>query len=184
MKANTKAKTKKTKYADTYEYTKGRISRWIPALLAFCMLMLVIYVITKLNQCTSRVTPQLKSYDNNIIPNYNNIILSNTIYNNINEGFQNDNVTNDNGNNINDGASKEDIIKIQQKYILDQIRTDPNKTNLDKDVMEDLTLQYFSSSNTLPLLRDFNKKADESNPVAGGNQLIRDILRNYNASDS
>lgn len=66
----------------------------------------------------------------------------------------------------------------QEKYLLEQIKADPNKTNLDKDVMADLTQQYFSSSNTLPLLRSFNDRSQEANPIPG-DQLIRDILKDY-----
>lgn len=79
----------------------------------------------------------------------------------------------------NASAGDDNTSRLQQKYLLEQIASDPNKTNLDKDIMADLTQQYFASSDTLPMLQDFNAKAQAANPIAGGNQLIRDILRNY-----
>lgn len=130
--------------------TSSRYSKWLPALALLATIFLIAII-------SSRYCSYQESFTNN----------------------------SGSGNKNSDELVNADINKQisemqaeQEKYLLEQIQTDPNKTQLDKDIMQDLTQQYFTSSDTLPILRAFNRNAQEANPVPG-DQLIRDILRDY-----
>lgn len=139
--------------------TTSRHFKWGPALVVFISIFLFVLAIPCI--CKYFAKLQNKNYSNESFVNSKS---SNTI----------DNRTT--------SEQVDETIAEQEKYLIEQIQSDPNKTQLDKEIMEDLTKQYFSSSNTLPLLRTFNDDAQNANPIPG-DQLIRDILRDYDRND-
>lgn len=133
--------------------TLSRYTKWLPAI---CLLVITIITVYALCKCQN-------------------------IYESFDDTFNNN--INNNTNNIENNKEKvvDELREIQEEYLIEQIKADPNKTKLDKDIMEDLTRQYFTSSDTLPMLREFNDEARKVNPIPG-DQLIRDILRDYGKS--
>ena len=52
---------------------------------------------------------------------------------------------------------------IVEEYLLKQISDDPNKTNLEKDLIKDITQKYFLNSDKLKKLTNFNEKSEDFN---------------------
>lgn len=48
-----------------------------------------------------------------------------------------------------------------EEYLLNQISDDPNKTNLEKDLIKDITKKYFLNSDKLKKLTDFNEESED-----------------------
>ena len=48
-----------------------------------------------------------------------------------------------------------------EEYLLNQIVDDPNKTNLEKEVIKDITQKYFLNSDKLQKLTDFNEESEK-----------------------
>jgi hypothetical protein len=58
-------------------------------------------------------------------------------------------------------------LSLAEDFLIKQTQSDPNKTQLEKNVVTDIIKQYFLKSNKLTELRDFNDRALQANPVAG-----------------
>jgi hypothetical protein len=58
-------------------------------------------------------------------------------------------------------------LSLAEDFLLKQTAADPNKTDLEKNVVSDIIRQYFVKSNKLVELRDFNDRALKANPIAG-----------------
>lgn len=58
-------------------------------------------------------------------------------------------------------------LSLAEDFLIKQTQSDPNKTQLEKNVVSDIIKQYFLKSNKLTELRDFNDRALQANPVAG-----------------
>lgn len=52
-----------------------------------------------------------------------------------------------------------------EEYLLNQIADDPNKTDLEKKIIQDITQKYFLNSDKLQKLKDFNEESDEYSVV-------------------
>ena len=48
-----------------------------------------------------------------------------------------------------------------EEYLLNQIVDDPNKTDLEKQIIQDITQKYFLNSDKLQKLTDFNEESEE-----------------------
>lgn len=79
---------------------------------------------------------------------------------------------------INIKKSDDYIKKEVLKQLKKQVSSDPNITNLEKDVIQDLYDKYFLNSNNLTQLMKFNNEANKYNPVSN-KQEIKDILNFY-----
>lgn len=53
-----------------------------------------------------------------------------------------------------------------EEYLLKQISDDPNKTNLEKQIIKDITQKYFLNSDKLQKLSSFNEESEKYNIVA------------------
>ena len=52
-----------------------------------------------------------------------------------------------------------------EEYLLNQIADDPNKTDLEKKIIQDITQKYFLNSDKLQKLNDFNDESEEYSVV-------------------
>tara|TARA_B100000242_G_scaffold267740_1_gene217386 strand:+ start:850 stop:1386 length:537 start_codon:yes stop_codon:yes gene_type:complete len=52
-----------------------------------------------------------------------------------------------------------------EEYLLNQIADDPNKTDLEKKIIQDITQKYFLNSDKLQKLTDFNDESEEYSVV-------------------
>lgn len=75
------------------------------------------------------------------------------------ESFINSNNNNYNKNNNYNSNSGDNNITVE-KYLLNQIADDPNKTSLEKKIIQDITQKYFLESDKLQKLTDFNNNSD------------------------
>ena len=64
------------------------------------------------------------------------------------------------------------------EQLKEQVSNDPNITNIEKTVINDIYDKYFLESNNLDILTEFNNKASEFNPI-NNEQQIKDILNFY-----
>lgn len=62
-------------------------------------------------------------------------------------------------------------LSLAEDFLLKQTAADPNKTDLEKNVVSDIIRQYFVKSNKLTELRDFNDRALKANPIAGPQEV-------------
>jgi hypothetical protein len=62
-------------------------------------------------------------------------------------------------------------LSLAEDFLLKQTEADPNKTDLEKNVVSDIIRQYFVKSNKLAELRDFNDRALKANPIAGPQEV-------------
>ena len=62
-------------------------------------------------------------------------------------------------------------LSLAEDFLLKQTEADPNKTDLEKNVVSDIIRQYFVKSNKLVELRDFNDRALKANPIAGPQEV-------------
>jgi hypothetical protein len=62
-------------------------------------------------------------------------------------------------------------LSLAEDFLLKQTESDPNKTDLEKNVVSDIIRQYFVKSNKLVELRDFNDQALKANPIAGPQEI-------------
>ena len=62
-------------------------------------------------------------------------------------------------------------LSLAEDFLLKQTAADPNKTDLEKNVVSDIIRQYFVKSNKLVELRDFNDRALKANPIAGPQEV-------------
>jgi len=53
-----------------------------------------------------------------------------------------------------------------EEYLLKQISDDPNKTNLEKQIIKDITQKYFLNSDKLQKLSTFNEESEKMNIAA------------------
>jgi len=53
-----------------------------------------------------------------------------------------------------------------EEYLLKQISDDPNKTNLEKQIIKDITQKYFLNSDKLQKLSSFNEESEKYNIAA------------------
>ena len=58
-------------------------------------------------------------------------------------------------------------------FLIAQTQNDPNKTDMEKTVIESIINEYFSKSDKLTQLMDFNISAQVNNPLPGEPQLIQ-----------
>lgn len=63
-------------------------------------------------------------------------------------------------------------------YLKQQVIDNPNITNLEKDVINDIYDTYFLNSDNLQILKRFNDEASDYNPI-NNEQQIQDILNFY-----
>lgn len=73
------------------------------------------------------------------------------------------NETTPKNNNIENTKNKELTV---EEYLFKQISDDPNKTNLDKQIIKDITQKYFLNSDKLQKLTTFNKESEKMNIAA------------------
>ena len=57
-------------------------------------------------------------------------------------------------------------------FLIKQIESDPNKTKLEKQVIDDIINQYFIKSDKLKQLSNFNVSAQVANPIPGDQKLV------------
>ena len=62
-------------------------------------------------------------------------------------------------------------LSLAEDFLLKQTSADPNRTDLEKNVVSDIIRQYFIKSNKLAELRDFNDRALKANPVRGPQEV-------------
>lgn len=62
-------------------------------------------------------------------------------------------------------------LSLAEDFLLKQTAADPNRTQLEKNVVSDIIRQYFIKSNKLQELRDFNDRALKANPIAGPQEV-------------
>ncbi len=62
-------------------------------------------------------------------------------------------------------------LSLAEDFLIKQTAADPNKTDLEKNVVSDIIRQYFVKSNKLAELRDFNDRALKANPIAGPQEV-------------
>ncbi len=62
-------------------------------------------------------------------------------------------------------------LSLAEDFLLKQTAADPNKTDLEKNVVSDIIRQYFVKSNKLVELRDFNDRALKANPIGGPQEV-------------
>lgn len=67
-----------------------------------------------------------------------------------------------------------------QDFLLKQIASDPNTTEVDKQVIVDITKKYFKNSSKLAEMRDFNESTKEYNPLPGLQQITGSGLDSNN----
>lgn len=59
-----------------------------------------------------------------------------------------------------------------QDFLIKQIESDPNKTKLEKNVINGIINHYFVNSDKLNQLSNFNVSAQVANPIAGDQKLV------------
>ena len=57
-------------------------------------------------------------------------------------------------------------------FLIKQIESDPNKTKLEKQVIDGIINQYFVKSDKLKQLSNFNVSAQVANPIPGDHKLV------------
>jgi hypothetical protein len=62
-------------------------------------------------------------------------------------------------------------LSLAEDFLLKQTAADPNRTDLEKNVVSDIIRQYFIKSNKLAELRDFNDRALKANPTIGPQEV-------------
>ncbi len=62
-------------------------------------------------------------------------------------------------------------LALAEDFLIKQTAADPNRTDLEKQVISDLIKQYFLKSNKLTELRDFNDKVLQANPIGGPQEI-------------
>jgi len=62
-------------------------------------------------------------------------------------------------------------LSLAEDFLLKQTAADPNRTDLEKNVVSDIIRQYFIKSNKLAELRDFNDRALKANPIGGPQEV-------------
>ena len=82
--------------------------------------------------------------------------------------------------NVNIETSKysDDITNKVKDYLKGQVSENPNITDLEKDVINDIYDTYFMNSSNLENLKRFNESASEYNPI-NNEQKVEDILNYY-----
>lgn len=66
-------------------------------------------------------------------------------------------------------SENDNIQKVEltvEEYLLKQISDDPNRTNLEKQIIKDITQKYFLNSDNLKKLTDFNEESEKNNIAA------------------
>jgi hypothetical protein len=58
-----------------------------------------------------------------------------------------------------------------QDFLIKQIESDPNKTKMEKSVINNIINHYFVKSDKLTQLQNFNISAQVANPIAGDQKL-------------
>lgn len=66
-------------------------------------------------------------------------------------------------------------LQIAQEFLKKQIQADPNKTQMEKQVIDDIINNYFVKSDKLKQLSNFNISAQVSNPIPGDQKLTPDV---------
>jgi hypothetical protein len=61
-----------------------------------------------------------------------------------------------------------------QDFLKKQIQADPNKTQMEKQIIDDIINNYFVKSDKLKQLSNFNISAQVSNPIPGDQKLTPD----------
>lgn len=59
-----------------------------------------------------------------------------------------------------------------QDFLIKQIESDPNKTKMEKNVINGIINHYFVKSDKLKQLSNFNVSAQVANPIAGDQKLV------------
>jgi hypothetical protein len=62
-----------------------------------------------------------------------------------------------------------------QEFLKKQIQSDPNKTQMEKQVIDDIINHYFVKSDKLKQLSNFNIASQVANPIAGDQKLTPDF---------
>ncbi len=62
-------------------------------------------------------------------------------------------------------------LKKAQDFLIKQIDSDPNKTKMEKSVINNIINHYFVKSDKLKQLRNFNVSAQVANPIPGDQKL-------------
>jgi hypothetical protein len=87
----------------------------------------------------------------------------------------------DSNNNTNIQISSkysEEVVSKAKDYLKEQVAENPNITDLEKDVINDIYDTYFMNSSNLENLKRFNESASEYNPI-NNEQKVEDILNYY-----
>jgi hypothetical protein len=156
-----------TNYMLFNRYVNSMISRYLNNSVLLFNIFLIIYIfITLLISQKSILSSSILFLIFAIIIKNN---INKTIYiENFIESFTNTNV-NESNNYI-----KNEVLSQLKK----QVSSDPNITNLEKEVIQDIYDKYFLNSNNLNKLIKFNNEASKYNPV-NNKQQIKDILNYY-----
>jgi hypothetical protein len=72
----------------------------------------------------------------------------------------------------------EEVVNKAKDYLKEQVAENPNITDLEKDVINDIYDTYFMNSSNLENLKRFNESASEYNPI-NNEQKVEDILNFY-----
>jgi hypothetical protein len=72
----------------------------------------------------------------------------------------------------------EEVVSKAKDYLKEQVAENPNITDLEKDVINDIYDTYFMNSSNLENLKRFNESASEYNPI-NNEQNVEDILNFY-----
>jgi len=72
----------------------------------------------------------------------------------------------------------DEVVSKAKAYLKDQVANNPNITDLEKDVINDIYDTYFMNSSNLENLKRFNESASEYNPI-NNEQKVEDILNFY-----
>ena len=72
----------------------------------------------------------------------------------------------------------DEVVDKAKDYLKEQVSENPNITDLEKDVINDIYDTYFKNSSNLENLKRFNESASEYNPI-NNNQKVEDILNFY-----
>ncbi len=62
-------------------------------------------------------------------------------------------------------------LALAEDFLIKQTSADPNRTDLEKQVITDIIKQYFLKSNKLTELRDFNDLVLKANPIGGPQEI-------------
>lgn len=72
----------------------------------------------------------------------------------------------------------DEVVNTAKRYLQEQVNENPNITDLEKNVINDIYDTYFLNSNNLENLKRFNESASEYNPI-NNEQKVEDILNYY-----